>query len=106
MWSIGEIKPVTSSTRGGPAYFSGWEKSCGQGFLLSSGGMTCHAGTEASLAEKGSSTRVQGVRLGVCQLGSQYWHCASSHRWPWASNKGQEREMMPASSFVFGEVSL
>lgn len=48
------------------------------GLVLVFWGISHHPGTEASLMEKGSATRVQGVELGVSKIGSQCQHWVAS----------------------------
>lgn len=47
-----------------------------------------------------------GVRPGISKWPSEFWHCASSPRWPCAYAEGYGREMVTASSFVLREVSV
>lgn len=61
-----------------------------------------HVETKSSMTWKGSSSRVQGLELGVSKLGRECGLCPDSFRWPWL----MLREMVPASSFIPREVSL
>lgn len=65
----------------------------------------CCAGTEASMTERGSPARVQGVGLGVSRSASQCQLPAASLWWLCAYAEGWRREMALASFFVPGEVS-
>ena len=47
----------------------------------SSAGGSCYTRTGTSLTEKCNPTRMKGCGAWVCKLGSQYWHCAASHKW-------------------------
>lgn len=48
----------------------------------------------------------QRVALGVSKLGSQWWPCTGTLRWPCIYAEVQGREIQPVSSFVPGGVSL
>lgn len=47
---------------------------------------------------------LEGLGHGISKLGSQCWCCAGSHWWLCVYDEGNKTEMMPASSFVLGEV--
>lgn len=61
----------------------------------------CHAGTEANMTVRDSSTgaQTQGV-LGISKLGSECEHSVVSCRWPCTYAEGWGKKMNMASSFV------
>lgn len=72
------------------------EMGCGQGFVLIFWGGELHPGTEGSMTEKGSPTRMQGVGAWYKQVRQPASVLCCSIK---------EREMVLASSFVPKEVS-
>ena len=77
-----------------------------RGLCRSSGGEVCHTGTEVTMTEKGSSTRMHGGWLIVSKLGRQFLVLGCFQRWLCLYAEGQGREMVLASSFVPKEVPL
>jgi len=75
----------------------------GRGYAGLLGEWAHHAGTEASLTEKGSPTRVE---LGVCKLCSQFGHCSAFPKWLCVYAEGWGWEIVLVSSYVPEEVSL